>query len=223
MNGTLKKSFESFDSMKDDPYASIAKSTDGSPCLFTEVDGIRATWETTGNCSLGCKHCCIDASINSSNNITLQQAEKIVDEFASVGVTSIYVSGGEPLLWKPVYDMLSYINEKGIFTSLATNGACLSDSAAKRLADANVGKVLISIDSDEPPVHDEFRGRKGSYAEASRAVSSLSGSGIFVRVGHVIWRESADHIERFAETMRRLCADEVAYNWLMPTGRARDN
>ena len=210
--------------MKEDPYALIAKNAEGSPCLFTEVEGVRATWETTGSCSLGCAHCCVSATnAPSSNDITLDDAKKVVDELSQNGVTSIYVSGGEPLLWKPVYDLLNYIGDKGIFTSLATNGMCVDSGAAARLSDARVGKVLISLDSDVPDVHDAFRGRKGSYSEATRAAKTLSDSGIFVRVGHVIWRESVDNIERFAETMHGLGADEVAYNWLMPAGRARDN
>src|SRR3989338_10954895 len=131
--------------MKEDPYVPIAKNTEGSPCLFTEVEGVRVTWETTGRCNLGCAHCCISATnSHSSNDITLDDAKKVVDEFSQNDVTSVYISGGEPLLWKPVYDLLSHIDGKGIFTSLATNGMCIDDGATARLSDARVGKVLIS-------------------------------------------------------------------------------
>ncbi|MBI3190775.1 radical SAM protein [archaeon] len=209
--------------MKTDPYKDIAKNSEGSPCLFTEVDGTRITWEATGRCDLGCAHCSVDA-VNDSKVIDLKikEAKNVIDQFSDNNVTSVYVSGGEPLIWKPLYETLRYAHERGIFTSLATNGKHLDEANAAQLRDANVGKVLVSIDSHVPELHDQLRS-KGSYDSAANAVRMLSDDDVFVRIGHVIWKESIDNIEEFAHYMKDIGADEIAYNWLLPTGRAKNN
>ncbi|HIG97752.1 MAG TPA: radical SAM protein [Candidatus Aenigmarchaeota archaeon] len=210
--------------MKQDPYDNIAVNTDGSPCLFTEVDGIRVTWETTGRCDLGCAHCSVDATKNPCTvDISLDSAKHVLEEAAKAGVTSIYVSGGEPLLWKPVYDTLSYAHDLGIFTSLATNGKYVNMLTASKLKNAKTGKVLVSVDSHIPELHDDLRGARGSHEMATRAIKELSDRDMFVRVGHVIWKNSIDHVEEFADSMLTTGAHEIAYNWLIPAGRAKNN
>lgn len=210
--------------MKQDPYDNIAVNTNGSPCLFTEVNGVRITWETTGRCDLGCAHCSVDATKDPCTaDVSFDDAKRVLEETAKSDVTSIYVSGGEPLLWKPVYDTLAYAHELGIFTSLATNGKYVNMLSASKLKAAKTGKVLVSVDSHVPELHDGLRNAPGSHKMATRAIKTLSDRDMFVRVGHVIWKDSIDHVEEFADAMLTTGAHEIAYNWLIPAGRAKNN
>ena len=46
---------------------------------------------------------------------------------------------------------------------VTTNGWHMNEDTAKKLADHGVNRVSVSIDSMDEKVHDEFRGRKGSW------------------------------------------------------------
>ena len=50
---------------------------------------------------------------------------------------------------------------------LTTNGYYLDEKMAKRLAEANVSRVSVSIDSMDEQIHDEIRGRKESWNKHS--------------------------------------------------------
>ena len=43
---------------------------------------------------------------------------------------------------------------------MTTNGFYLDEKMAKRLAEANVSRVSVSIDSMDEKIHDEIRGKK---------------------------------------------------------------
>ena len=49
---------------------------------------------------------------------------------------------------------------------VTTNGWHMNEDTAKKLADHGVKRVSVSIDSMDEKVHDEFRGRKGSWKKA---------------------------------------------------------
>ena len=54
---------------------------------------------------------------------------------------------------------------------LTTNGYYLDDAMAKRLAEANVSRVSVSIDSMDEKIHDEIRGRKDSWRRAMEGLN----------------------------------------------------
>ena len=59
---------------------------------------------------------------------------------------------------------------------------------AKRLAEANVGRVSVSVDSFDENTHDEIRGRKNSWRRAMEALKNVQEVGIDpylnITVGH---------------------------------------
>ncbi len=209
--------------MKEDPYDSlITVSNKESPCLFTTVKGVRTTWEMTGSCPLKCPHCCIDASTSTKEcELTLEKSREVSDQLVEQGVNAIYVSGGEPIFWKPLPEYLKYSKNAGIkLISIATSGISMDAANAKILKEAGADKVLISLDSHKEEVHDNFRGKRGIYNRAVSAINELRKEDIFVRVGTVVWSGNVDELENLTESMYKIGANEVAFSWMIKTGRA---
>ncbi len=67
-------------------------------------------------------------------------------------------AGGEPLVSKDVWPTLERARTRGIHVSLATNGTLLTKDTVRRLIDAGVKYVEVSVDSLIPEEHDRFRG-----------------------------------------------------------------
>jgi len=209
--------------MKQDPYELMSsKENNKSPCLFTLIDEKRATWEMTGTCNLGCKHCCIDASSKKDKtDLTIDKAKAVNEEMSEENVRAIYISGGEPLMWKETPEYIKNAKRSGIkHISLATNGVYVNSESARILKDSGVDKVLISLDSHREDVHDDFRGVKGVYKSAVNAIEQLSKQDVFVRIGTVIWSENVDELEELTSAMYSMGANEIAFSWLMKSGRA---
>jgi len=210
--------------MKTNPYESIADYSK-SPCLFTKLKvNKRLTWEMTGQCNMGCKHCCSNAKNTYICNLSESRAKDIVNQMIDEGVSSLYISGGEPLLWDPLYDFISYSKNNNMkVISLATNGKLINRDSANRLKDSGIDKVLVSLDSHIESVHNKLRENKMAFSSAKNAIYELSYNNIFVRVGSIIWSGNVDYLEEMTEAISKMGVDEITFSWLMKTGRAKNH
>ena len=70
---------------------------------------------------------------------------------------------------------------------------------AKRLAEAQSGRVSVSIDSMDEKIHDEIRGRKDSWRRAIEALKHVKDAGmdpyLNITVGH--YNANTDHFKNF--------------------------
>ena len=73
---------------------------------------------------------------------------------------------------KKLFKVLEAIKPERFYLYLTTNGYYLDEKMAKRLADANVSRVSVSIDSMDEKIHDEIRGRKDSWKRAMQALKT---------------------------------------------------
>ena len=72
---------------------------------------------------------------------------------------------------------------------------------AKRLAEANVSRVSVSIDSMDEKIHDEIRGRKDSWRRAIEALKHVKDAGmdpyLNITVGH--YNANTDHFKQLLD------------------------
>jgi radical SAM protein with 4Fe4S-binding SPASM domain len=111
---------------------------------------------------------------NKSPLKTMQLADwkKLIDEIAANNISSVLLRGGEPFLFPDIIALLEYINSKGIFTSIDTNGTMLKKYAADLV---RIGKIHITISVDGPEeIHDNTRGVKGCFKEVKEGAKLLA-------------------------------------------------
>ena len=65
------------------------------------------------------------------------------------------------------------LSEAGITVNMVTNGFLLDDEKIKTLRSSGISGFQISLDSAHEETHDYFRGFKGAYAGATRAIDLL--------------------------------------------------
>ena len=77
-------------------------------------------WNITNKCNENCKFCYRKIC----NDNTLNQNKKIFDNLSQIKVDKITFSGGEPLLYENLFELVDYIKLKqpNIKLSLTTNG-----------------------------------------------------------------------------------------------------
>lgn len=103
--------------------------------------------------------------------MTLSDWERLVDEVAAHHVPSVLLRGGEPFLFPDIVELLEYINSKGIFIAIDTNGTMLSRYAADIVRIGNI-HLTISVDGPEQ-IHDAVRGVKGCFSRIREGVERL--------------------------------------------------
>lgn len=157
--------------------------------------------ELTRACNLKCIHCLNNSGIKQKDELTKDELLKLIKKLSSLGVQEIRFTGGEPLLFNGIYDLIKFATEEGICTSLGTNGTLITKEVAKKLKESGLKKVVVSIDGNKK-THDKIRGKK-NYQKAMHGLKYLQKNGINVRVNSVIMKSNMDDVIKFAKKMSR--------------------
>ena len=182
------------------------------------------SWNVTRKCNLECSHCYINASTEKHpdehlDELTTQEAKKLMDQIAEVSRPMLVLSGGEPLLRKDIFELIRYGTEKGIKMAMGSNGSLIDSLVAKKLKEAGIKTVSISLDSAIPEKHDEFRGVKGSWKKAVDAIKALRDNGVLVQVNTTLTQDNYDEIDDIMALSEKLGVENFHLFFLVPTGR----
>lgn len=119
----------------------------GKGLLFTGHP-ILAHIVPTRRCNLSCTYC--NEYDDFSKPIPTEEMIQRVDRLASLGLTVLVISGGEPLLHPQLDDIIARSRKHGILTGLITNGYLLTVDRIKQLNKAGLDHMQISIDNINP-------------------------------------------------------------------------
>jgi len=133
----------------------------------------------SNRCNLRCKMCDIGQRDNLASGLThnIQKdtelsAEKWAEILSGLEVDDVHIVGVEPLLYKPLEELLSRLSALGISTYVTTNGFLLDEQRAEFLA-RECARIDVSIDGPTAAVHDLIRGVPGSFDRAVKGLSLL--------------------------------------------------
>lgn len=178
------------------------------------------SWNLTRKCNLKCPHCYINATTQElANELTTEESKRLIDQLCEVSRPLLILSGGEPLLRPDVYEIISYGAAKGLKMGLGSNGSLIDNATAKRLKDAGIETVSISLDSNIPEQHDEFRGVSGSWEKAVKAIKALRENGVLVQVNTTVTQQNYEQIDDIMALAETLGVENFHLFFLVPTGR----
>ena len=180
------------------------------------------SWNVTRKCNLKCSHCYINAaSTEAMDELTTEEGKRLIDQICEVSHPLLILSGGEPLLRKDIYELIQYGTQKGLRMGLGSNGALIDNAVAKKLKEAGIKTVSISIDSHIPEHHDDFRGVKGSWEKAVNAIKALRENDILVQVNTTLTQQNYDEIDDIMSLAEKLGVENFHLFFLVPTGRGK--
>ena len=118
--------------------------------------------EPTPDCNAACRMCPLaHGDLDNLNLISDDLFEKIIDEIRphSKTINQIQVQGrGEALLDKNIAHKVDVIsNSLNIITTMSTNASLLTPAIAEELLDANLGSIVLAIDSLDKDVYEKIR------------------------------------------------------------------
>ena len=176
----------------------------------------------TDRCNLRCLYCMPEEGIEPlehSDILHYEEIARVTRVAASLGISKVRVTGGEPLVRRGVAQLVAMLaGIEGIDDlSITTNATRLAPMAAE-LASAGLQRVNISLDTLRP---DRFRTitRRGELADAMAGIAAAQAAGLRpVKINTVVIRGvNSDEALDFAR--RTLVEDwHVRFIELMPLG-----
>lgn len=153
----------------------------------------------TRRCNLACAHCYSSSGPTLRNALELDLLSRCLEDAVALGYRQLAVSGGEPLLYDRLGELLARARALGMLTSVTSNGMLATAVRWGKLAPL-VDVVAISIDGT-PSEHDAIRRRSGAFAATARNLEAIRASGvpfglIFTLTQHNV--DSLDFVVHFA-------------------------
>ena len=176
----------------------------------------------TDKCNLRCVYCMPEEGLpwlRRAEILTYEEIAEVVRVMAAMGLRRLRLTGGEPLVRKDLprlVDMLAAV--PGIEDIALSTNAVLLAPVARRLRDAGVSRVNISLDSLRPERADAIARRPGTLARVLEGLAAAHAVGFDpVKINVVLMRgENDDEVAEFAE-MSRARPLHVRFIEVMPT------
>ncbi len=194
-----------------------------SPCVFKQrkSDEYLAFIEITNTCNMKCKHCMNGSNDKDVNKgFSKENIKKLIKELYENNTEKIYISGGEPLLYPYIDEVILYANSLGMKVTLATNGF----EVPKHLDAIKKGVQLVSISLDGiGNTHDKFRGIQGAYDNCTKVFKLLKENNVKTKISAMIWKENLDELEDMIILAKSQGISKINFTFLIPEGRAKSD
>ncbi len=184
-------------------------------------------WHLTERCNLMCRHCYQSGAVPEMRYDEVCRAIDNVKDAIEGWVTdyemqmspSLHFTGGEPILRKDLFLIMNYGRERGYSISLMSNGTLIDSAMARRIKEAQVNDVQISLDGLEA-THDNLRG-EGSFQRTVKGIRNLTSQGVETNINLTVSRLNVGEAEELVRLAEELGVSAIAFSRLVPTGRGK--
>lgn len=141
------------------------------------LEGYRRTavFAITSRCNCKCSMC--DMHRRPAEEIALRDARHVLNSLARNHFLIVYLTGGEPTLHPHVEEIVSYAEELGLVTTMTTNGT-VTKSKLKRLKEAGLYLMSVSVDHWDPEVCEKIRNHPKIQQKQTTTIKYLSEIGL---------------------------------------------
>ncbi|ATB40019.1 radical SAM/SPASM domain-containing protein [Cystobacter fuscus] len=181
-----------------------------------------AVWELTLKCNLACGHCGSRAGSKREDELSREEAMDLVRQLSEVGIQEVTIEGGEAFLRPDWLDIARAITDHGMRCTMTTGGYGLSRETARRMKEAGISHVSVSVDGLEA-THDRIRGRRGSFRYCFETLGHFRDAGLLFSANTQINRLSAPEMPELYERLRDAGCSAWQIQITNPMGNGGDN
>lgn len=180
------------------------------------------TLQVTTRCRANCIHCSAARHKRTGEpEMTTQDWKRIIRESEQLGSVTVIFTGGEPLLRPDIFELIEWVDKDEAVALMFCNGLLLNDENVRRLADAGLWAIHISIDSPDPEAHDEMRRVPGCFDKAIEGLKRCKDAGMLAGISTYATPERLRNgqVLGMIELAKSVGADEITIFDVVPTGR----
>jgi MoaA/NifB/PqqE/SkfB family radical SAM enzyme len=168
-------------------------------------------------CTYNCQMCGV-VKILKGYELPAEVLKRALDEIADWKQDCVLMfTGGEVLLRKDAFELISYSVKKGLKTEAVSNGALINEELALKLISSGLQNIAISLDGAKEPTHDSIR-EKGAFKKALNAIAYLVeakknlGKGPQISVWTTIMKENVKELYDIIPLVKDLGVECLVYH-----------
>jgi len=189
------------------PGLSVAFSADEIERARRENKLLSMDIELTSLCNISCIYCYAESGQKSADELGLDEVIDIIDQAKELGLRTLTLTGGEPLLDERYFTIARYAVERGLAVMLFTNGTLVTRELAERIFELRISPC-VKLDSLSPATQDYLAGRKGTLEKIRESINNLISVGYTTKhpvlaVNAVVLRENRHEIPEWWHWARK--------------------
>lgn len=180
-------------------------------------------WEVTRACAFACKHCRADAQHQRDpRELTTEEGYRLIDRLADFGSPILIFTGGDPMMRRDLFSLISYATQKGLRCSLTPTATALpSIERLSQAKEAGIRRIALSLDAPSAETHDEFRQVPGSWERTMQILHNAKEVRLSVQVNTTVSTFNVDRLPEMVPFIQEVDAVQWSVFFLVPTGRAQ--
>jgi MoaA/NifB/PqqE/SkfB family radical SAM enzyme len=180
------------------------------------------TLKPTLKCVAQCPHCearlkDFDFPPDTKHVFTIEEYRELFKTLKSIGTQKITISGGEPLSYRYLKEMIYYASLEGLNVILNTNGWLLRKRKFKEFLECGLDQVAMSIDSPIAEVHDRLRVLPGLFERATSRMHEIRqewGDRFVLNIRMILHRYTYQDIPQMIDLCKWLEADALSIDMI---------
>lgn len=170
------------------------------------------------NCNQKCVHCyAAGQKQGNTKEFTTSEWKKVIDKCRKIGVPQLTFTGGEPTIREDLVELIEY--SKWFVTRVNTNGVLLTKELCKKLYEASLDSIQITLYSNNRDIHNELVGTS-NFDKTVEGIKNALEAGINVSINTPLCSTNKEYIETL-KFINELGVKYVSCSGLIVTGNAK--
>lgn len=180
-------------------------------------------WEATRACPLRCVHCRAEAQRSRHpDELTTEEGRRFIEQVTEFGPPPpvLVFSGGDPLQRPDLLELIRHADQRDLPTAvIPAPTADVNRETVRRLKEAGVRRMALSLDGASAESHDGFRGEPGSWDAALEAAGHADALGLPIQINTTVTGATREDLPGIADRVEELGAAAWEVFFLVPMGR----
>lgn len=169
------------------------------------------------HCNQKCLHCYAAGQEQAEvKELSTRDWKRVIDQCRRIGIPQLTFTGGEPTMREDLPELIDYA--KWFVTRLNTNGVKLTKELCKKLYNASLDSVQITLYSADEMEHNTLVG-VNNFKSTVEGIKNAIGAGLNVSINTPLCKVNANYMNTL-KFLHRLGVKYVSCSGLIVTGNA---
>lgn len=146
----------------------------------------------TLKCNQNCGYCHRFLGIN---ELDFNHNKEVINKVADDGIKNMTFTGGEPLLYPDIIELLKVAKQKGIKSKIITNGEILATNPKMREIYNYLDSITLSIDTIDNELNEKIGRGFNHFKNIKTILDNLKGNDLKVNINTVVSKMNIEYLE----------------------------
>jgi radical SAM protein with 4Fe4S-binding SPASM domain len=180
---------------------------------------IRMDLALTFRCQNECLHC-YTGGPRETEEMNTASWKRVLDKMKELGIFIATFTGGEPTLRDDLPELIAHAQKIGIVTGLVTNGRRLKEKEfLANLERAGLDFAQVTLESNNPDIHDKMTDSKGSWQETVEGIRNLIPTTIYTTTNTTLTKLNSASFLETLDFLHSMGVRAFGCNALIHSGR----